>query len=644
MGRAAGRTHGKGRAAPGQRSTPRPRSATSQSAPRPRLPRGRPGASAPGPAGPAQHYSRLALAGTLLLTIAVYARTLGNGFIDFDDPENILDNYSIRELNWANLKHLFTTPLEFMYTPLASVSFALDYQVGQLHPAMYHLTNLVLHLLNVLLVFLVARELTHRVVLAHVAAVAFAVHPMNVDAVAWLATRSNLLATLFCLATMLAYLRYARRPGWARLLVAVALFALATLSKTTAVALPPVLVLIDLYQRRVYWRDRRPVWRPILDKLPFLAIAVLIGLVALHFRVDTINPAGYSLTERFVVGCTALVTYLVKAVAPVHLAMAYAYPAKAGGHLAWYLYLAPAALVVVAGALLLIRRARRLVVFGLGFFLVTILPSQLVWLIDSYTANRYAYLPYVGLFLIAGYGVERLLRRARAWRLPPHAVTLATSVLVTVTVTFSVVAGLRGAQWRDTRTIMTASIAVEPRVAFVYNSRGIAELNDGDYALARADFEKTLELDSDYLLAYFYLGKIKHIGGDDRGAIVEFDEALARSPAFAVGYAERGRSKAALGDTAGALGDFSQAIALDSYYVDAYYQRGVLAVSTGDYAAARADLDRVVQLYPGYGDGWYYRGVAADRLDDRAAACGDWRVAQSLGQPQAAQAVATSCQ
>lgn len=617
----------------------------------------RPGATAPGVGGLIRRYpSRFALAGTLLLTVLVYARTLGNGFIEFDDPEDILDNYSIRELNWSNLSHYFTTPLEFMYTPLASVSFAVDYRLGQLHAAMYHTTNLLLHLGNVVLVFLVARALTRRVLMSHIAALAFAIHPMNADAVAWLATRSNLLATLFSLATLLAYLRYTSRPGWGRrgacrsgarqalysLTPAVALFGLAALSKPTAVALPVTLLLIDLYRRRPYWRERRPVWLPILDKLPFFAIAALIGMVAVHFRADTVDPVGYTLVQRVLVGCTALVTYLVKAVVPVHLAMAYAYPAKVGGHLAWYLYLSPVVLVVATGALLLVRPTRRVAVFGLGFFLVNILPSQAVWLIDSYTANRYAYLPYVGLFLIAGYGIEQALARARTWR-PPHAYRVVAGVFAAAAVTLCFATGLRGAQWSDTRTIMTASIAAEPRVAFVYTSRGIEELNDGDYAPARADFEQTLRLDGNYVLAYFYLGKIKHIDGDDSGAIDAFNQALSRDANFSVAYAERGRSEVALHDTTRALSDFTEAIALDSYYVDAYYQRGQLELDSGDYAAARADLDQVVRLDPGYGDGWYYRGLAEDKQNDHTDACTDWRQAQSLGQAQAGQLLATGC-
>jgi tetratricopeptide (TPR) repeat protein len=581
----------------------------------------------------------LILAGTLLLAIVTYARSLGNGFIDFDDPENIVDNYSIRELNLTNIGHFFTSPLEFMYTPLASISYAIDYQLGGLHPAMYHTTNLLLHLANVVLVFLVVRRLTDRPFVAHVAAVLFAIHPMNVDSVAWLATRSNLLATLFALATMLAYLRYTRRPKLTGLALVVVLFAGAALSKSTAVVLPAVLVLIDLYQGRSYLRDRRPVWRPILDKLPLVAISVAIGLVALSFRADTITPPGYTALDRVVIVCTALVTYLGKLVAPVHLALAYAYPVKP---LAWYLYLAPLVLVAVAAALLMVKSARRIVAFGLGFFVITILLSQAVWLIDNYTANRYAYLPYVGLFVVVGHFAERLTQRVREWRFG-QAQPVVAGVLVIVTLAFSVVAGVRVSAWHDTTAVMSDSIAKEPRVAFVYSSRGVAEYNAEQFDAAEKDFTTSAGIDPNYVLNYFYLGRLKHRIGDYSGAVAQLNEALSRAPDWAVALNERGKSFGALNDSASAIADFTRAIELDAYLVDAYHQRGIIEIANADYAGALRDFDRVIELLPGYADAWYYRGIAKASQQDLDGACKDWVQSQTLGQTKATSALNQTC-
>jgi tetratricopeptide (TPR) repeat protein len=599
---------------------------------------------------------RLLLAGTLVLTVAAYAATIGNQFIAFDDPENILDNYSIRELSWVNLRHFFTTPLEFMYTPLVSLSYAVDYQLGGLDPTVYHTTNLLLHLANVALVYFVVRALTSRVFLAHFCAIAFAIHPVNVDAVAWVATRSGLLATLFMLASMLAYLRYRSLPPappagrtarvprvparWWMLGVSVLLFVLAGLSKSTAVVLPLLLVLVDYYQRRPYFTGRRPDWRPFVDKLPFVAISVAIGLVALHFRTDAMTPAGYEWYDRILIVCAALVTYLVKLVVPVHLAMAYAYPAKSGGHLPWWIYLTPLLLAALAFVLYRVRSARRVVVFGLGFFVVTILPAQVVWLIDNYTANRYAYLPYVGLFLIAGHFVSVLLeRRSDDVRIG----ALAIGLLAGFVLVFSILSGFRGTTWHDTVRVTSASIDTEPRVAFVYASRGIAEYNANDYPSAQRDFQKALELDPNYAIGFLYIGRIKHANGDYAGAVAEYDQVISRLPDFAVAYSDRGKSRSAQADSVGALSDFSWAIGLDGYLVDAYHQRGIVEIQVGSEEAAVTDFNRVIELMPDYADAYYYRGIARGRLNDVTAACADLHKAEGLGQTKATEALAQAC-
>jgi protein O-mannosyl-transferase len=576
------------------------------------------------------------LAGTLMLTLIAYSVSLGNGFVDFDDPENVVENYSIRELSLANLGHYFSSPLQYMYTPLVSISYAIDYQIGELSPAMYHVTNLLLHLGNVVLVFFVFHALTQRTFVAHFMAAAFAIHPMNVDGVAWISTRSGLLATAFSLGSLLAYIHYARSGRWRHLAVSSALFLLATLSKSPAVVLPVVLFLIDYYLRR----ERR--WRLVLEKLPFFAIAVIMGIVALNVRVDAVNPFGYTLIDRFFIVCSALVSYLASAVFPFGLSFAHAYPPKYGAFLPWYLYLSPLVLALVAWGLLRLPRSRRIVVFGLLFFTVTILLSQTVLLIDNFKANRYAYLPYLGVFLIAAHVADRYLNGPPARRIPQLR-TGVTIALVAIAVVFSSVTLVRNRSWRDTATIMTDSIENEPGVAFVYNSRGISRYKAGDHAGAQADFDQTLALDPDFVLSFYYMGILKHSSGDYRGALADFDRVIARYPGFAAAYNERGRAKLALNDNIGALDDFSVALALDEYLANAYHYRGVAELASGSPEAALRDQDRAIELDSDHADAYHQRALARSRLGDKTGACADWDRARSLGNPEAATSFTENC-
>ncbi|HEY2674190.1 MAG TPA: tetratricopeptide repeat protein [Rugosimonospora sp.] len=611
----------------------------------------------------------LIVAGTLALTVVLYANTFRNGFLEFDDPDNVLDNYSIRALTWPNVEHYFTTPLQYMYTPLVSLSYALDYHVGALNPVAYHATNLGLHLANIVLVYRLCRALTRKAFIAHFVTVAFAIHPSNVDTVCWVSTRSTLLATLFSLATLLAYLRYTRTRRWLWLALAVLLFVLAVLSKSTAVALALVLPVLD------YCRGRRFGWRLVVEKLPFGAVALGGGLLTLHFRIDTSALQHYSPLDRVIVVCSALTGYLIRLVVPYPLAFAYAYPAKAGGFLPWYLYLTPVVLGLVVFLLYRAPVPRKLLLFGLSFFVLNVLLSQTALLEDNYMSNRYVYLPYVGLFLIVAELVRGLVEARNGWRARLLAVWPAA--LVVVAVLLGVATFSRTVLWNEPARVLDNSITHQPGVPFVYNSRGMTEYTSGDYAAAERDFEKTLALDPTFTLSYYYRGVIRSRGGDNGGAIADYDRAIALSSGFGAAYDERGKAELALGSYEPALTDLTYAISLDGYFVDAYLNRGrvyaalrrypeaiadyrtaaqlypdfpdtyndlgVAELAYGDPQAAVADLTTAIQRNPQYGEAYFHRGEARQRMNDPAAACTDWRTSATYGYPAATQSVQADC-
>lgn len=617
---------------------------------------------AAGRKGFADNRELLILVGILVITVGIYANSLANGFIAFDDPENVVDNYSIRALTFANIGHWFSTSLQYMYTPLVSVSYAFDYAIGGLHPAMYHFTNLALHLAGVALVYLFVRRLTGRAFPAQFVAAVFAIHPMNVDAVAWVATRSNLLATVFFLGSVLGYLRYVDTGRVRPLVVSALLFLGATLSKSTAVVLPLTLFAIDYYRGRQLlapaadpdgddeprpplWRRiwQRVQWKLLVEKAPFFLVALVLGIVALTFRVDTVNPHGYTVIDRFFLVCAAIVAYLFRLVWPVHLSLAYAYPAKSGGHLAWYFYGAPLVLAAIGYGLWRLRTHRKTIVFGVTFFVVNLLLSQTVLLIDNYKADRYAYLPYVGLLLIVAVFVEQFLESRREWRIP----RLKQSVLAVgaiVALLLSALTVIRNAAWHDTIAITSDSIRHEPKVAFVYNSRGIAEYQAGQYDVALADFRKTIEVDPTFYLAIYYQGVIKHLQGDLPGALTDLNTTMSHYPTFASGFNERGRIKLDMSDNNGALADLNDAIAYDPYLVVAYDNRGIVEINLGNFQAAVADFNTAMSYSPDWADAYFNRAVAKSHLSDQAGACADWIKAQQLGSPDAGKAIAdNSC-
>jgi tetratricopeptide (TPR) repeat protein len=317
---------------------------------------------------------------------------------------------------------------------------------------------------------------------------------------------------------------------------------------------------------------------------------------------------------------------------PVHLALAYSRPAG------WFLYAAPVVLILLAAGLLWMRRHRRIVAFGFGFFIVTALPNALL---GDYAANGAAYLPYVGLFLVVGHFVSAALARQPS---DVRVQSAAAGLLAGIVLVFSVISVLRITTWHDTVRATTASIGVDPAVGGVYAARAGAEYAARDYPAARTDVETALRLDPGNAWAYVYRGRMKYASSDFTGAIHDFDDAVERAPRMAVAYVDRGRARNANQDSVGALSDFSWAIGLDAGLAEAYHQRGIVEIQVSNEKAAVADFDRVLALRPDFADAYYYRGVALARLNDLGRACADLHKAQGLGQQQAGTALSQSCQ
>lgn len=567
------------------------------------------------------------LLGILVLAVVVYARSLSNGFIYFDDPDVVVENPHIRELSRENVVRWFTRPVQYMYMPLALLSYAVDHRLGGLDPFVYHLHNLILHLACVVLVSWVFLLLDRRPRIALVVAALFAVHPVNVDSVASVAARTNLLATLFSLGALAAYGLFLDRGHQLRYLaVAWVSFVLAALAKSSAVVLPLTLLLWDWYRRRRWER------RLVLEKLPFFAAALFFGVLALAMRADDVlPPVRYQAWDRVLLFLHALAQYCARLVVPSPLSMNYAHPVKDGPWLPLPYYVAPLALAAIVWGLRRLRVPREVSTFGLGFFVLNVALSQSVLLIDGFAANRYVYLPYLGLFFIVAHLLERAWSAGVADARARAALrAAAAAALVAAIAALSALAFARTAVWRDSLALFDDVIRKGQGSPWVYGTRGLVKLHGGDLEGARRDLDRSLELDPDYTPGRCYRGVVHYLLAEYPAALADLDAALARAPATPGAYRDRGKVKLALQDEDGALADFDRAIALDPRS-DAHLWRGVLRRSRGDARGALADFDATVALSPRDGEAVYLRGAIRAELGDRSGACADVASARRLG-------------
>lgn len=574
----------------------------------------------------------------LVFTALIYFNSLQNGFIYFDDPELVTDNITIRQLSFENLTYYFTTPVQFTYLPMGLISYAIDYQIGQLNPFVYHLDSLIIHLLTVVLVFVVFLQLTQKSSVAIFVTVLYAIHPVNVDNVDWVATRNNLLATFYYLGALFFYSLYIKKNFQLRYLVLACIsFIISGLSKSASVVLPLTLFLWD------YFYGRKWEKRLLIEKIPFFLISLILGIMTLNIRTDVVPPVQYNPLDRVIVFCVAMVDYFARLLFPLQLSMSYAYPVKNGDFLPPQLYLAPIALALIILGLFWLKLSKKVLIVGLLFFFINITLSQSVMLIDNFMANRYAGLAYLGLFLILAEISERMLNAAPAsWQSKLRVGWMA--LLVIFAVSFSVLTYTRNFVWKDTVSLFTDVIEKQPNVAWVYSNRGIAKYRAEDYDGALKDFNQALVIDPNFTLSFYYRGVLEYMSGDYETALADLDKTVYNDPRFADAYLQRGKVKAELNDAQGALYDMNQALSLNTYLIETYLARGMLKNNNGDYQGAIADFDTYILYAPDIGMGFYMRSIAKRNLGDQTGSCTDAAQGVALGYQPTPEEIDPNCQ
>jgi len=539
-------------------------------------------------------WARTALvAGCILaVTLAAYFPSLRNGFTNYDDPYYVLENPVIRSLSWSHIHHLFTSYI-LMYHPLTLLSLAVDYRLFGLDPAGYHAVNLALHLANTLLVFWVLRLLCGGTAAAAAGALLFGVHPLHVESVAWVSERKDVLSAFFFLGALGAYLRHlggTRRRGW--YLCSLGLLAASLLSKPMGVSFPLVMILCD------YLKGHTFGWQSLAGKAPFFALALIFSALALapgDLFPYTDDATSFS-TDALFVAPYSLIFYLVKAVFPLGLSAIYPYPARAGGMLPWRFLLAPVPAVLVFLAVLRRARVSKVLPFGFFFVVATLLPVLAKQIGPHFAADRYFYIPSVGICYLAGVGFSRL----RGWPVTGgRAKAAALASLALAAAAFAALTWQRTLVWHDTITLWNDVITKYPEPSLAYFNRSLGRFDAGDL----------------------------------EGSIADLDIYLSTAPAHAVAYKVRGTANLKAGRTTAALADFDRAVSLKPDFVEALNNRGALLAGRGELERAVDDFTRALNANPRYRMAFGNRAKARAALGDRGGADQDLAKANALGPP-----------
>ncbi len=385
-------------------------------------------------------------------TVALYSPVLRYSFVVFDDHEYVTANPHIRQgLSWSTVKWAFTTFTAANWHPLTWLSHALDYQLFALHPAGHHLDSVLMHALNAVVLFLLLVWVTKRVGPSLFVAALFAVHPLNVESVAWVAERKNVLCTLFFFLAMAAYVWYARKPDWRRYILVAALFALGLMAKPMVITLPFVLLLLD------YWPldrmalppklseepelapsatdgvRRLPITSLLLEKVPLLVLSAASAWITVRAQREAVGGLQeFPLALRLGNAIVSYGMYLWKMLWPARLAALYPYP---GFALPAWQWLLSALVLIVITALVVVYRRKRYLPFGWFWFLGTLIPViGLVQVGSQAMADRYAYIPLIGIFVMIAWGLDDWARAngfRSVWLIVPALCVLIALALVT---------------------------------------------------------------------------------------------------------------------------------------------------------------------------------------------------------------------
>lgn len=590
--------------------------------------------------------------GVLVFTALLYLKSIFNDFASWDDDSYIQNNPFIKNFSWQNIQDIFSSFYFGNYHPLTSLVYLFEYSWFGLNALPYHLINVLIHLVNIWLVFKLVEKLGGKNITAVVVAVLFAVHPMHVESVAWISELKDVLYASFFLLSLLFYLKskFCNR----NYIMCLLLFVLSLLSKSAAVTLPLVLILMD------YYKGRKIDLRSLAEKIPFFLLSLLFGILAVKSQQATKSISdlalSYSFTERIFLITYAVAFYIVMLFVPVKLSAMHYYPDMHTGSLPWEYYASLPFLLLIVWLVVRKSSQRKNLIFGTLFFLaVMTVMIQILPVGFSLTSERYSYVSYIGLLFIAGQWIASNIRQQK----------ILLALFFVVALVFSGMTWNRISVWKNGVTLFSDIIEKYPRSFHAYWMRGNMKNNKEDLSGALQDFNKSLEYKPDFVFGlinrsdvrnklFDYKGALADLNiainkndtiseaynnrgmayeglGDSTSAINDYDKAIQLNPKLARAFCNRGVLKANRGDTAGALTDINKAIELDPDDLDSYSNRGNLKAMKKDYKGSIADYSFVIKKKPNDDVAYYNRGVSYLFLKDTTAACSDLNMAVKYG-------------
>lgn len=560
----------------------------------------------------------------LLTTFAVYAQVRHFDFVNYDDPDYTIGNVHVRQgLTTQGLEWALTSHDAANWFPLTRVSHMLDFQFFGPSSGWHHLHNVLLHALAAILLFIFLERAARARWRAAFVALLFALHPLHVESVAWVAERKDVLSACFWFLTLWLYVRYTERPGSGRYLAVAFSLCLGLMAKPMVVTLPFVLLLLDYWPlARLKQQWRKAMW----EKLPLLglsaAAAIITWLVQKHAGAVKAVPLGTRLANATL----SYAIYIEKTFWPSRLAVFYPYPRN---FTFLPLFVSGLLLAALAAGAIMLRRRAPYLLMGWGWFVITLVPViGLVQVGGQSRADRYMYIPMVGLLVMLIWGGVEILQRLRAK-------ALAAPLAAAACVACAVLTWVQIGYWRNSETLFRHALAVTSDNAIANHNLGNYLMASGRLSEALPYLETAVRLDPDSVPAHTDLGStLARMPGRLPDAIAQFEAAIKLDPNAPIPHNNLGSAFTQAGRLPDAIAEFQAALRLDPANdearrnlaaaeaggaTDTHLTRGVALLQAGDPAGAIAELELAVRSEPNNDDAHNNLGVAFSHFPSRQA-------------------------
>ena len=574
---------------------------------------------------------------SLVLTVAAYLPALKAGFVNWDDPDYVLNNPYLR--SFSNIRELLTLPVHGNYHPLTMLSLAWNFGFSGVQAASYHWFNLIVHLLNTFLVFKLAFRLSEgNKITAFASSLLFGIHPMHVESVAWISERKDVLYGFFFLLGLISYLKYADTKIRGAYFFSLGWFILSLASKPSAVIFPLVLFTFD------FFRQRKFSWKLVVEKIPFLLFACLLGYLTLQGQKTagaTDAVQSYALGHRVLFFFYGFLMYFIKLVVPFELGAFHPFPAV-NTSLPLIYFLSPLFFLAVITGCILTHKKYPVISFSFGFYLVNLLLVLQFFVVGSAViSERYTYIPYIGLFFLVGW---LLSEKYKSKPLNGYA------IVVMIGLVFCYVANVQARTWKNSLTLWQQVLKYNSTSSLAYENLARYYREDlKDYDAALKNFSEAMNYEPNKAGVYKGLGKTYFDKGGSEPdqekrkqliflALENFNKGIKidsvnNHPDKKITgeiYINRGSSLATIGMLEEALKDFNAGLEYDPLNQNGYYCRSLYYIITGNNVKAIEDHNRYLKLNPYNAEIFRERGVCKRNLKHYKESLDDLNKAMSL--------------